>query len=149
MPFALMLKANENGGFSPETIAIIQRLIDFTLRRVDTKPARTNRVAKLRVDLWLVLAELSEFYPVKAVLESARRISISEKHKEPERDGAIQYMLSLREEGDEATDHVISKLRDNPPNRDVLMAILSSDIDLGESDQFSALIALEDWDDED
>ena len=144
-----MLKADENAGSSSEAIPIIQRLIDFILPRVDTKPARTVRLAKIRADLWPVLSELSEFYPVQAVLESARRIAISEKHKEPEQNGAVRCMLSLRKKGDEATDQVISMLSDNPPNRDVLMAILSSEVDLGESDQFSASIALEDWDEDD
>ena len=108
------------------------KCMEFILERVDTKPARTERVAQLRARLWDILSRFMEKVLVEEVLDAAMRIMASKKHKVDERVAALSLATLFIAEDDANRWQQIRKVVDaaGPHKHDFAMAAYDEDIDM-------------------
>ncbi len=149
IPFTIRELQDENGNISPDIKKRIVLLSILIVKKVDQKPARTDRISRLRKDLWETLTHLSEEFPCLETLSAAQKIASSAKHKEDERYGATLCLLELWRDDDHKTTKIIESLKRKPPNEHTLFAILDHEVNFDGLDELSALIQLEDWRDAD
>lgn len=118
-------------------------------QRVQGPPVRSQHAGRLRAIAWFALGELSAFGRQPAHLAHALKTAADPRGADVEREGAIQFLAAYwGEDGpDDATAELLDDLEKNPANRDLLVTVLQTQIDLGLKDGFDALFAVDDWDD--
>lgn len=147
------LSNESQAGYSKENLTLIsEKIAIFALPRAkgDGKKVRSQRAARLRETYWEILTDLAEEQPFPEALALAKTIALDKKSSQPERCGAINYLLTELDQEDTPPDPEISsileKLRNQPPSRTILIQILDNSVQSGEISEIGALMELEDWD---
>ena len=155
-----LFSTSDPSTYTEETIhTALQKIYPFALERVkgDGKPIRSKRAAKMRHSYWQVLEDISEQYGIPEAVDLAKKVASDETISIPERQGAISLLLNhLSYEPDDLVYSaaslkeitvIIDKVRNNPPNREILFQILDAEVNSGSITEMAALFELEDWDD--
>lgn len=141
------------------TRTALQKIFLFALERAkgNGKPIRSMRAVDIRHSYWQVLQDISEQYAIPEAVDLAKKVASDETISIPERQGAISLLLNhLSYEPDDEIDDaaslkeitaIIDKIRNNPPNREILFQILDAEVNSGSITEMAALCELEDWDD--
>jgi len=127
----------------------VEELSDHFFERVRGKPVHSRHAVGLRSMAWSTLGELSRLLRRPEHGSCALEIAADERRASPEREGAIQFLVDFwaEDDPDEATADLLASLRQKPPSRSFLVTVLQTQISLGLNDEWSALSALDRWDD--
>jgi len=131
--------------------ACLEALGSHLFQRVQGPPVRSELAARLRSVAWFALGELSGIQRNPEHLAHALKTAANPRASEVEHEAAIQFLGPYwgGDDPDEATADLLFSMEKNPANRDLLVTILQTQIDLGLNDGFGALCAVDDWDDAD
>jgi len=133
-------------------MAVFSKMAAFSLTRArgNGKAVRSNRTAKMRYDYWTILSDLAEELILPDALALAKVTALNERTTLPEREGAIEFLLTelgcQNSSNDPEVTSIIEKLRAKPCSRDIHFRILNHFVDSGELDKMSALFELEEFD---
>lgn len=148
----LIFHARENfsGQENPdEARAWFDKLSAHFFPRVQGPPVRSQHAGRLRAVAWFALGELSSIDPQPEHLAHALKVAADPRGADVEREGAIQFLATYwsGNDPDPATADLLDALAKNPANREFLVTVLQTQIELGLNDEFGALCAVDDWDD--
>jgi len=137
----------------PDAIAVFQTVADFALAEVKQKGKRSQRQADLRANYWSVLNTLAKHLDMPSVLTFAKLTAMDSKRNEKERAGAVGFLITSEEvsealKPDPEIQSIFDTLQKSPPTRDILMQVLDYKVNFEDLSQMSALMQLEDREDE-
>lgn len=129
----------------------VAKLADFTFGRVQGPRVRSRTEASRRAMAWETLGLVSQAMRRPEHLAHALKVAADARSAEEERTAAVGFLPEYwgEDEPDEATVSVLRALESNPASRDLLVTVLQAQIQLGLKEEFGALMAVGDWDDED
>jgi len=112
--------------------------------------SRSQHTDRLRMDAWTQLSMICEVVREPAHLELALETAADGKISSDVRSCAINFIPEywVGDEPDEATVTLLTTLKAAPSTRGLLVSVLQAQIDLGLSNEFAALAAVGDWDDD-
>lgn len=155
-----LFSSSDPSTYTEETTrTALQKIFPFALERAkgNGKPIRSKRVVNMRHSYWQLLEDISEQYAIPEAVDLAKKVASDETASIPERQGAISLLLNhLSYEPDDVAfsaaslkeiTAIIDKIRNNPPNREILFQILDAGVNSGSINEMTALCELEDWDD--
>lgn len=117
---------------------------------IERPTSRAKYADRLRQYAWEQLSEVCLHVRDPAWLALALKVAANPGKTSRERMGAISFLSYFWsvEDPDDATIDLLETLAADPPDRDLLMSALVALIEFGLADKMSALIAMEDWDEE-
>jgi hypothetical protein len=126
----------------------------FPLVKGDGKALRSMKAATVRRKYWELLTDISSCCSFPEIVELALQVATNNKASEPERYGAVGYLLHYLSFEDDPEDtkmtekvkSAIDSVRVNPPSREMLFAILNAGVEAGEFSEMGALCELDDYD---
>lgn len=142
--------ARESDPSAKGTWEALERLAARAVDCIAGSPSRSQHTDRLRCDAWTQLSIISEVVREPAHLELALKTAGDGKVSSDVRECAVDFITEYwgEDEPDEATVKLLSALLAAPSSRELLVSVLQAQIDLGLSNEFSALEAVGDWDDE-
>lgn len=113
-------------------------------------PSRSQHTDRLRSEAWVQLCMIAEVVREPAHLELALETAGDAKISSDVRESAVDFIPEYWGEidPDEATVKLLSAVQTAPSTRGLLVSVLQAQIDLGLSNEFAALAAVGDWDDD-
>ena len=132
-----------------DVVDCLEKLAAHSLARTQGPPVRSQHAGALRVIAWETLELISEILRRPEHLAHALKVAADTRASSVERQAAIGFLVVFWEidDPDEATATLLSKLKENPPDRTFLVTVLQAQIELGLNDEFGALAAVDDWED--
>jgi len=129
----------------------LERLAARAVGCIGGPASRSQHTDRLRLDAWTQLSMIAEVVREPAHLELALETAGDAKISSDVRSCAINFIPEywVGDEPDEATVTLLTTLKAAPSTRGLLVSVLRAQIDLGLSNEFAALAAVGDWDDED
>ena len=112
--------------------------------------SRSKHTSLLRAEAWWQLGEISEVVRDPGHLAIALNVADNKRAPSKERQGAVEFLSSYwgDEEADEATVELLRELAKEAPDRTFLVTVMQARIELGLANEFDALAAVDDWDDD-
>ncbi len=143
------IRENEIPQTSQDVAACLEALAIHAFQRVQGPKVRSRQAAELRVLAWDALSHIADVLRRPEHLAHALAVGGNKQASVEERDAAVQYLAAYYadEDPDEATVSLLKALKEDPPNRELLVTVLQAQIDLGLGNEWGALSATEDWDD--
>lgn len=135
---------------SKGTWEALERLAARAAGCIGGPASRSQHTDRLRMDAWTQLSMIAEVVREPAHLELALETAGDVKISSDVRESAVDFIPEYwgGDEPDEATVKLLSALVTAPSTRGLLVSVLQAQIDLGLSNEFAALAAVGDWDDD-
>ncbi len=143
-------KESEVTPSAKDVVDCLEKLAAHAYARTQGKPVRSQLAAHLRSIAWQTLANIAEILRRPEHLAHALAVAADTRASSNERRAAIGFLVSYWEsdDPDEATATLLRKLESAPPDRGFLVTVRQAQIDLGLSNEFAALAAVDDWADD-
>jgi hypothetical protein len=111
--------------------------------------ARSLHVCALRGEAWYQLGLIAKIVRVPEYLALALDVARKQRAPDSERRAAIEFLPDYWgcDEPDQQTVDLLRALEEKPPSRSCLVGILQIQINFGLNDEFGALFAVDNWDD--
>jgi len=128
----------------------LERLAARAVGCIGGPASRSLHIDRLRTDAWTQLSMIAEVVREPAHLELALETGGDAKISSDVRESAVGFIPEYWGEidPDEATVKLLSAVQTAPSTRGLLVSVLQAQIDLGLSNEFAALAAVGDWDDD-
>lgn len=146
----LFPKEKEVSAAAGDVLQCLNMLSDHFFERVRGPRVRSRHAAGLRALAWQGLESITEVCRRPEHLAHAREVAADPRAADDEREAAVEFLVGYwgADDPDEATVAVLRELETNPACRRMLVGVMQAQIDLGLNDEFGALMAVEDWDEE-
>jgi hypothetical protein len=145
-----MAAARDADPASKATWEALERLAVRAVDCIGGPPSKSHYTDSLRTDAWTQLSMISEVVREPAHLELALKTAADEKVSSDVRNCSVNFIPEYwgSDDPDEATVKLLDALLTAPPCRRLLVSVLQAQIDLGLSNEFTALAAVGNWDDD-
>lgn len=126
----------------------LEALAAHAFARNQGPPVRSRHAGELRAMAWGVLGDISDILRRPEFLAHALKVAADKRASTEERIAVVEFLSEYwgGDVPDEATAGLLQELKDSPPDRDILVAVMQARIELGLDEELGALFAVEDWD---
>jgi hypothetical protein len=127
----------------------LEALAAHAFARTQGPPVRSRHAGELRAMAWGMLGDISDILRRPEFLIHALTVAADKRASTEERIAAVEFLPEYwgGDVPDQATAGLLQELKDSPPDRDFLVAVMQARIELGLDEELGALFAVEDWDD--
>lgn len=132
-----------------DVLVCLEALAAHAFVRTQGPPVRSRHAGELRAEAWGALGDTADILRRPEFLAHALKVAADKRASTEERIAAVEFLPEYwgGDIPDEATAGLLQELKDSPPNRDLLVAVMQARIELGLDEELGALFAVEDWDD--
>lgn len=143
-------KEDELSAAAGDALKCLCMLSDHFFERVRGPRVRSRHVAKLRALAWQGLGRITGICRRPEHLAHALTVAANPRAADYEREAAVDFLVEYwgADAPDKATVQVLRELESEAVSRRMLVGVMQAQINLGLNDEFGALIAVEDWDEE-
>ena len=131
-----------------DVIDCLATLAAHAFSRTQGPPVRSRHAGELRALAWESLKDISEVLRRPEHLAHSCKVAADKRASIVERIAAVEFLSEYwgNEDPDEPTANLLLELEKDSPDRSFLVTVLQAQIDLGLGDELGALLAVEDWD---
>jgi hypothetical protein len=126
----------------------LEALAAHAFARTQGPPVRSRHAGELRSMAWGMLGNIADILRRPEFLAHALKVAADKRASAEERIAVVEFLPEYwgGDVPDQATAGLLQELKDNPPDRDILVAVMQARIELGLDEELGALFAVEDWD---
>jgi hypothetical protein len=126
----------------------LEALAAHAFARIQGPPVRSRHAGELRAMAWGALGDIADTLRRPEFLAHALKVAADKRASTEERIAVVEFLSEYwgGDVPDQATASLLQELKDSPPDRDFLVAVMQARIELGLDEELGALSAVEDWD---
>lgn len=131
-----------------DVLECLEALAAHAFARTQGPPVRSRHAGELRAMAWGMLGDISDILRRPEFLAHALNVAADKRASTEERIAVVEFLPEYwgGDVPDQATAGLLQELKDSPPDRDFLVAVMQARIELGLDEELGALSAVEDWD---